>query len=151
MKYRRILDKGDDEIIILTEDGGIATIRQTDEIEDGDGRRSTIEWYDTSIQEILASKLPAVLSSPLEDLPKYLNCSGDMVQDILKSRFAGEPQDCLFFWVFDWLSNNSKIYYEDSALKFEDDSLIDICIRELIGDSRAEHERDDSLFKEYFE
>jgi hypothetical protein len=151
MKYRRILDKGDDEIIILTEDGGIATIRETDEIEVGDGRQTTIEWYDQSILEILQSPLPKLLTCQLEDLPKYLNDQGELVQEALKLRLSGEPVDCLFYYIFDWLSNNSHIYYEDSPLKFEDDSHIDICLRELIGDSAADHERDDTLFKEYFE
>ena len=150
MKYRVIDD--DDELIVLTEDGGIATIRETDEVEVGDGRQTTIEWYTKSIRTILNSPLHQVLTCPIEDLPKYLNEQDETVQKALKLRLAGKPVDCLFYYIFDWLSNNSHIYYEDSPLKFEDDSHIDICLRELrgIGDSSAEQERDDTLFKEYF-
>ena len=148
MKYRVIEDQ--DELTILTEDGGLATISDAEECVEGDGRQAVVQWHDMPIRELLESKLPEVLICPFEDLPKYLNEGVEQVQDILKSRLNGEEQYCLFYWVFCWLNGNANTYFDESTLKFDDARNIDICIRELIGGSAADHERDDTLFKEYF-
>ena len=44
MKYR-VIKQGDDEITVITEDGGVACIREVDEIEEGDGRVAVTDYY----------------------------------------------------------------------------------------------------------
>jgi len=43
MKYRVIKDG--DEITVITEDGGIACIREVDELDEGDGRQAVTDCY----------------------------------------------------------------------------------------------------------
>lgn len=43
MKYRLIKD--DEAIVVILGDGGIAEIHEADEIEEGDGRQSVTEYY----------------------------------------------------------------------------------------------------------
>ena len=43
VKYRTIKDKN--EITVILDDGGIATIREVEEMEEGDGRKATTDYY----------------------------------------------------------------------------------------------------------
>jgi hypothetical protein len=149
MKYRVIDD--DEELIVLTEDGSIATIRKTDEVEEGDGRQSTVEWYDVSITDMDPCKLQQVIACKFEDLPKYLNEGDELVQEVLKARLNGDVHEDISYYIWDWLGNNSNIYYHDSKLDFKDASLIDRALDELIGTPAADNERDDTIFKKYFD
>lgn len=147
MKYR-VIDDGQDELTILTEDGGLGSIRMTDEIEEGDGRQSVIEWYDQSFLEILQSQLPQVIACPVEDLPKYLNIQDELVQQVLKQRLTGDPVDSLFCYIYEWMSNNAAEYYEDSIHPYKNPDHIKVLYEELAGNFSTA-ERDDSLFKEH--
>ena len=149
MKYRVIDD--DEELIVLVEDGGIATVRCTDEVEEGDGRQATVEWYDTSFLDMKPEIMQQVVACSLEDLPKYLNERDELVQEIMKGRLNGEPAEDVTYYIWDWLSNNALIYYDDSKLDFKDARHIDRCLEELIGTHAADNERDDTLFKKYFD
>jgi hypothetical protein len=149
MKYRVIDD--DEELIVLVEDGSIATVRCADEM-DGDGRRSTVEWYDQSFLDMKPELLQQVTACPIEDLPKYLNIQDELVQEVLKERLnSGEAAEYITYYIWDWLGNNSNIYYHDSKLDFKDASHIDKCLEELIGTPAADNERDDTLFRKYFD
>ncbi len=53
MKYRLV--KNEDEIIVIVEDGGIATIREVEELDEGDGRQATTDYYqDRLTKEMIA-------------------------------------------------------------------------------------------------
>ena len=43
MKYR--IEHMGDELVVIVEDGGIACIRSVDELDEGDGRQTTIDYY----------------------------------------------------------------------------------------------------------
>lgn len=49
MNYRII--QTDDSITVLTEDGGLAEIRLVEELVSGDGRKTTIEYYQNRFTE----------------------------------------------------------------------------------------------------
>jgi hypothetical protein len=49
MKYKTI--RKDDIIIIITEDGGLAEIHYAEELDEGDGRQSTTEYYQNRFTE----------------------------------------------------------------------------------------------------
>ena len=54
MKYRIV--KRSDELDVITEDGGVASIRYADEMEENDGRTAVTDYYQTRItQEVLDS------------------------------------------------------------------------------------------------
>tara|TARA_R110000772_G_scaffold5454_4_gene19494 strand:+ start:6226 stop:6543 length:318 start_codon:yes stop_codon:yes gene_type:complete len=56
MTYRVI--KENDEITIITEDGGVACVRYADELDNGDGRQAVTDYYqDRLTQEMIDSDI----------------------------------------------------------------------------------------------
>lgn len=144
MKYR-LIDR-EYERIIITEHGRVATVRQADEINVGDGRRSAIEWYDEYVSKALLESFHDPLSCSLEDLPKYLNIEGEIPQKIVKQRLDGSLEyNEVVDWMFEWL-NEFEGGYEDSTKEYTDPSLLEAVFKppyeELI--------QDDTLYNEYF-
>jgi hypothetical protein len=150
MKYR-VFKEYDDELVVITENGRIGSVRWAEPIEEGDDRKSTAEWYDTPFLEVLNSQLGAVLKCPIEDLPKYLNTPGYLAQEVLQVRLKGEePPESFSYYLWQWLADNSKAYYEDFNTEFDDPEHISFILDELVGLDPNTLERDDTLFKEYF-
>lgn len=66
MKFRLLIDESEKEITVLTEDGGIACIREADDISPNEPRIATTEYYHTRITE-LESATPENLFDLLGD------------------------------------------------------------------------------------
>jgi len=148
MKYRVI--ESEDEITVFTEDGYVGEVRWAEPIDADDDRQSTIEWYDQSILNMIKSPLRQVLECTLEDLPKYLNEGDELVQEVLKARFAGEQVEDFLYYVWDWFSNNATQYFEDCNTPFDNPVHLKFILEECVGISDGCYERDDTLFKKYF-
>ena len=52
MKFRLLIDESEKEITVLTEDGGIACIREADAISPNEPRIATTDYYHTRITEL---------------------------------------------------------------------------------------------------